>query len=253
MAENRWFKLWSLPDDHWLNADLRFVGAWYDLIGMAEWKDRKIVKQGTMIDAKRGSIYTSIHELADRWHVSRKWVRHFVEMLIADGMITELQRDHRGYHLKVNNYAKYQDNPNHRGTTEGTTKETTEGTTEVTTEGTTEATFFLNSEEGKEYKEGIEGEKDQKKARRFTPPTLDELRAYIFMQDLKMDAQRFLDYYEANGWKVGKNPMKDWRAAARSWAARDRDEPKKSAKRFDNFEGRTTGSAMDDYIRMLEA
>jgi hypothetical protein len=36
-----------------------------------------------------------------------------------------------------------------------------------------------------------------------------------------IDAQHFVDYYDSNGWKVGKNPMQDWRATVRSWARRD--------------------------------
>ena len=36
-----------------------------------------------------------------------------------------------------------------------------------------------------------------------------------------MDAERFVDYYTANGWKVGKNPMKDWKAAVRNWERKD--------------------------------
>ena len=36
-----------------------------------------------------------------------------------------------------------------------------------------------------------------------------------------MDAQRFIDYYTSNGWKVGRNPMKDWKAAVRTWERGD--------------------------------
>lgn len=52
---------------------------------------------------------------------------------------------------------------------------------------------------------------------RFTPPTLDEVRAYCFERGGKVSAEKWYDYYTANGWKVGKNPMKDWKAAVRNW------------------------------------
>jgi len=63
---------------------------------------------------------------------------------------------------------------------------------------------------------------------RFAPPTLDEVRKcmeiYCRLRHTKTDAnpQEFMDFYESNGWKVGPNKMKDWRAAARNWCRRNR-------------------------------
>lgn len=53
--------------------------------------------------------------------------------------------------------------------------------------------------------------------KRFTPPTVDDVATYCTERHNGVDAQRFVDYYTANGWKVGKNSMKDWRAAVRTW------------------------------------
>lgn len=53
--------------------------------------------------------------------------------------------------------------------------------------------------------------------KRFKPPTVDEVRAYCIERHNNVDAERFIDYYTANGWKVGKNTMKDWKAAVRTW------------------------------------
>ena len=53
--------------------------------------------------------------------------------------------------------------------------------------------------------------------KRFKPPTLEELQAYCYERGNSVDAVRFIDYYTANGWKVGKNAMRDWRAAVRTW------------------------------------
>lgn len=52
---------------------------------------------------------------------------------------------------------------------------------------------------------------------RFIPPLIDEVSDYCKERGNGVDAQRFIDYYSANGWKVGKNSMKDWRAAVRTW------------------------------------
>ena len=51
----------------------------------------------------------------------------------------------------------------------------------------------------------------------FKKPTLEEVQAYCQERKNNVDAEKWLDYYTANGWKVGKNSMKDWRAAVRTW------------------------------------
>lgn len=64
----------------------------------------------------------------------------------------------------------------------------------------------------------IEKSKSEKgKAKRFTPPTLEEVAAYCNERGNNIDPQHFIDYYTSNGWLVGKNKMKDWRAAVRTW------------------------------------
>ena len=52
---------------------------------------------------------------------------------------------------------------------------------------------------------------------RFTPPTIEEVQAYCQERQNGVDAERFIDYYSSNGWMVGKNKMKDWKAAVRTW------------------------------------
>lgn len=62
------------------------------------------------------------------------------------------------------------------------------------------------------------------KTERFHPPEPEEVRAYFAEKGGTADqAQRFRDFYESNGWRVGKNPMKSWKAAASGWIARDRE------------------------------
>lgn len=59
--------------------------------------------------------------------------------------------------------------------------------------------------------------KSPTKAKRFVKPTLSEIEQYCIERNNNVDAQHFYDYYESNGWKVGKNSMKDWKAAVRTW------------------------------------
>ena len=54
-------------------------------------------------------------------------------------------------------------------------------------------------------------------ASRFVKPTLEQVSDYCNERQNGIDPERFIDYYTSNGWKVGKNPMKDWKAAVRTW------------------------------------
>ena len=56
------------------------------------------------------------------------------------------------------------------------------------------------------------------KKKRFTPPTLEEVKAYAKEKSLIIDAEDFVDFYESKGWVVGKSPMKSWKASASRWA-----------------------------------
>ena len=60
-----------------------------------------------------------------------------------------------------------------------------------------------------------------KQPKRFIAPSPDEVRAYCSVRKNRVDADKFVDYYTANGWKVGKNAMKDWKAAVRTWEKND--------------------------------
>lgn len=75
------------------------------------------------------------------------------------------------------------------------------------------------------------------RAKRFTPPTLDDVSAYIRERGSNVDAQRFLDFYTAKGWMVGKNRMKDWKAAVRTWEKRDSEQNKPFVYDYGNTEG----------------
>lgn len=61
----------------------------------------------------------------------------------------------------------------------------------------------------------------QRKPARSRPPSLAEVKEWAAAEGWPIDAERFVAFYASNGWKVGKNPMRDWRAAAEGWCRRD--------------------------------
>lgn len=62
---------------------------------------------------------------------------------------------------------------------------------------------------------------ESKSAKRFVPPTLDEVSAYCKERNNHINPAKFIAFYESKGWMVGKNKMKDWKAAIRNWEQRD--------------------------------
>lgn len=57
----------------------------------------------------------------------------------------------------------------------------------------------------------------KKRASRFTPPSIEEVREYCNERENGIDPERFVNFYESKGWLIGKNKMKDWKAAVRNW------------------------------------
>lgn len=77
-----------------------------------------------------------------------------------------------------------------------------------------------NKEEEGDIKENpLKGAKE--KQTRFTAPTVEKVAEYCRERNNGVDPQRFVDFYEAKGWRIGSNPMKDWKAAVRTWEQRD--------------------------------
>lgn len=73
-------------------------------------------------------------------------------------------------------------------------------------------------------KKSIDIEKD--KTTRFVKPNRDDVRAYMIELNMADLSQRFVDYYESNGWRVGRNAMKDWKAAVRTWKQQNNEKTK---------------------------
>mgnify|MGYP006923207367 CR=1 FL=1 len=64
-------------------------------------------------------------------------------------------------------------------------------------------------------------DKDKKKSIEKKHPSVDEVRAYCQERHNNVDPETFVDFYSSKGWKVGNQPMKDWKACVRTWEKRD--------------------------------
>ena len=67
---------------------------------------------------------------------------------------------------------------------------------------------------------------------KFVKPTLEEVEAYCRERNNNINAEQFIAFYDSNGWKVGKNPMKSWKSAIITWEGRNKDKQKQSQSTF---------------------
>ena len=76
--------------------------------------------------------------------------------------------------------------------------------------------------------------KDNINNKRFTPPTIDEVKEYCKERNNSVDPESFINFYESKGWFVGKNKMKDWRAAIRTWEKNEKKKQPTEQKQYES-------------------
>jgi len=169
---------------------------------------------------KRGQCFTSYNQIQEgvSWMVgyrkmkptkyqcenAMKWLRK--------ATMVATQKTTRGFIVTICNYDRYQGQKNYKRTTNATT-ETTRAP---------QSTDTIN----KHYKHlNIETNKE-KALSKFQKPSAQAVSEYAESIGFQLDGQRFVDFYEAKGWLVGKNKMRNWRAAVRTWKARSGKEGK---------------------------
>lgn len=173
-------------------AELREIIAYSVKIGLLQHED--------------GKIFSAAHK------------RRFVRMLEVRQRRAEAAR-RNGRKGGNPNFKKGQPNP-YYWTTESVMEDNPNITQETTEDNPIVEQSNVEYSRVKKQKESPKGEK--KTASRFSAPTVDEVRAYAQEKGYNVDPEHFVDYYTSNGWRVGRNPMKDWRATVRTWASRDR-------------------------------
>ena len=98
-------------------------------------------------------------------------------------------------------------------------------------------------------------DKDNKKNSRFAPPSLEEVQAYCKERNNQVDAESFIAFYESKGWKVGNQPMKNWKSAIVTWEKREsksKPQPQsKSTNKFNQFPQRQYSA--QDYAAVEKA
>ena len=217
-----WIPLHRQIQNHWLWQNKPFSDgqAWIDLLIQANHTENKFALGKELITVSPGSIITSEPKLAERWGWSRTKVRNFLELLQKDNMIVK-EADNKKTTLTLVNYEVYsffttaeEPQKNIKRTVEEPQKNTNNNDNNINN---------INNIKKKDITNVISKEK----AERFSPPTLDDVKAYCQEKWYgidKVDPEKFVDFYSSKGWMVGKNKMKDWKAAVRNRSRSQRQE-----------------------------
>ena len=179
----------------WLAEPFTRGQAWVDMIMLANHKNGYIRKRGVRVTVSRGQLGWSERELATRWRWSRGKVRRFFGELKHDGNIVP-QKTNVTSLINIVNYNAYQGNS--------------------TTDGPQTGHKQYQNNNGKNGKKREGGA--------FKPPTLTEVTAYCKQRKNNINPKVFLDWNASKGWMIGKNKMRDWKAALRTWEQRNKDE-----------------------------
>ena len=92
----------------------------------------------------------------------------------------------------------------------------------------------LAAEPQPEEKPAQEIQQEKPKRKNFVKPTVEEIAAFCKEKKYTVNAQQFFNYYESNGWKIGRNAMKSWQAAVQNWNTRDKANNKAAGTMWEN-------------------
>ena len=188
------------------------LALWVALISLASHKDKEFIFHGEKITLKRGQFITGRKVLSAKTGISESYIEKLLKEFENYGML-EQQKTNRNRLITIINYKKYQDKEQQRDITETSQRHHRD--------------TINNYNNDNNIKRGNKS--------RFAPPSPTDLKNYISSNNYLINAETFLNFYESKGWMVGKNKMKDWKAAVRQWHSRNK--PTKTTKE-DYFRGK---------------
>ena len=206
---------------HWIAENPEWLKWWLWILANANWTDAKKTPRDPA-PLKRGQLRISQRYLQSEWARLKngkvqstpdtRTIWKFLETLQDDGMIKLEKRHHAETLVTVCNYDLYQDD---NSTTNSTTNSTKH-------KNINKNNISLPPNGVRERASAPPARKDtETKAKKFIPPTEEQVTAYCAEKGYTIDPVHFFSYYTSNGWRVGRSPMKDWKAAAKTWQQKE--------------------------------
>lgn len=166
------------------------------------WNEKILLMEIDSFTAKGQECYISNDYIAELLGVSVRWAIKCLSHLIATGYIRVVKFDGRKRYVESTIQFKADLN-----------NSSMQGGTSVQHNNNNE---YINN--NSLYK---------RESSRFQKPSIDEIRQYCSSRGNNVDPEQFFNFYESKGWTIGKSPMKDWRAAVRTWEKREKEVPQR--------------------------
>jgi len=179
-------------------SDINTTRLFIHLLLTANFED----KNWRGVEIKRGQLITSLGNLSKQTSLSVRSIRTSITKLKSTSELTS-KATSKFTLLTLINYSSYQDQSEESTSKKSRSRQASDKRTTTT-------------KEGKEYKE------DKNKEIGFKKPSVEEVRNYANERLSNIDPETFIDFYESKGWKIGRDPMKDWKASFRTWMKKDK-------------------------------
>ncbi len=187
---NGWIRLDRAIQDNFLWQEPEALKLWLYLLMAASLTDKATAFNGQMLNIKRGQLVFGLNAASARLNISIRRLRKYLNWFETDDMIDK-QTTNKFSIISITNYSQYQDAGKQQSIKSQATAKQTSTTIQVTS----------NKEQS-------------------IPPTVDEVRAYCESRSNGIDPEMFIAFYEARGWKIGKDRMKSWKACVVTWEKR---------------------------------
>ena len=213
-----------LEDDMYFSEKFTRMQAYMDLCLLAAFKSRTFYIRGNKVELQPMQVAKSVRDLADRWQWSVNKVRGYLYEL-EKGDYIDTQKTSVNQIITIKKYIVV----NTQNDTQINTQTNTQNDTQ------TDTPIIKNNNVNNENKEIViesivaqpqqtptqPKEKKKRSSSTFVKPTFEECMAYAQEKGYQWNIERFFNYYESNGWRVGQNPMKNWKAAMRTWNTKE--------------------------------
>lgn len=222
---NQWFKFYGaeyLSDPKMDRLSVQERSCWITLLCMASQNDGKIKFLSVESLLTKSGVEFDVYDSSE-WDNAQNVLQNFekYEMIKIDskGIIEIINWEKRQEHNLTVNERVAKSRAKKRSVTINVTN--------------------VTSEENRIEENRIEENNSNMSKTKFQKPSFSEVNGYCSERSNKVDPQQFMNFYESNGWKVGKNSMKDWRAAVRTW--------EKNSFSKSNYQGGKTIDALEYY------
>jgi hypothetical protein len=196
-----WISLHRKILDNPLFKDPKALTLWVYILLRANHQSTKIIIGNKTIPINRGQFLTGRKSLAEATGINESKIERLLKLFESELQI-EQQKKSKYRLISITKYDEYQDIEQQTNNKRTTTEQQ------------------LNTDNN-----GNKVNNDNKERKNFSPPSVSDVSNHFLdkgltLQESKLEAEKFFNHYESNGWKVGKNKMSKWKNAATGWLNR---------------------------------